>query len=432
MEKLNSKRILQAGLLQAGLAWVIRPTVLAFILIFILAFRARSDQLGQFPSRYLVPNPEWELSAIAIALFDGKGFADPYIIPTGPTAHLPPIYPYIFGLIYHIYGITAKAGLISMQFMVVTGSILCALFPWLSKKFGLGIQAGIIGGLAGAILVEWPGHGEYLTAIAMGLILLAFLKRWRAGKYAWGASVWLGVAIGVAFHLQPALLTVVLGCLIFELWWNRNSKKWGYVGVITLGIFVACLPWGWRNYTTFDSIFFIRSNFGLELRMGNHEGAVATMEVMDALGEHIHPRSHFAESVKLREIGEIAYMQGALEDARTWIKSNPTEFMRLTSLRIVNTWFGPPYNPKAALGISALTLVALIGVWRVFPSLSIPQRAALLIPLLTFPLVYYFVAYMPRYRVPIDWILFILAGSALWQLILRVQSILYSNPKNAL
>jgi hypothetical protein len=29
-------------------------------------------------------------------------------------------------------------------------------------------------------------------------------------------------------------------------------------------------------------VFFIRSNLGLELRMGNHDGAVADIEVMDA------------------------------------------------------------------------------------------------------------------------------------------------------
>ena len=45
--------------------------------------------------------------------------------------------------------------------------------------------------------------------------------------------------------------------------------------------------------------------------MGNHEGAYPAMEVMDAHEEHIHPRTHFSEARKLKEIGEIAYMNGA-------------------------------------------------------------------------------------------------------------------------
>ena len=57
--------------------------------------------------------------------------------------------------------------------------------------------------------------------------------------------------------------------------------------LVVLGISIACLPWGFRNHRTFDgAIFFVRSNFGLELRMGNHEGAHASMDVMDRIAEH--------------------------------------------------------------------------------------------------------------------------------------------------
>jgi hypothetical protein len=44
-----------------------------------------------------------------------------------------------------------------------------------------------------------------------------------------------------------------------------------------------------------------------------------------------------------------------------------------------------------------------------------PQRASLLTPLVCYPLVYYVVLYMPRYRVPLDWILLLLAGAAVWR-----------------
>jgi len=203
--------------------------------------------------------------------------------------------------------------------------------------------------------------------------------------------------------------------MLFELWWSKSQNKWGLTALMALGILIACIPWGWRNYSTFNSIFFIRSNLGLELRMGNHEGAYPAMEVMDAHEEHIHPRTHFSEARKLKEIGEIAYMNEALNDALTWIKSNPGEFTRLTGLRILHIWFGPLHDPKATAQTSVLTLLALLGLVVAWKKLSIPQRAILLIPLVTFPLIYYIVAYMPRYRVPIDWLLFMLAGSAIWQ-----------------
>jgi hypothetical protein len=408
----------------AGVDWVVRSPWRPFIFIFLLSFAIRVNQLNQIPSRHLIPNPYWELGAIAISLMESGQFANPYMIPTGPTAHLPPIYPFIFSVIYRWFGLTSTAGYVSGLFIIATGSLLYAMLPWFSDKFGLGRQSGFIGGLAGALLVEWPGHGEYPTGIVLGVLLVAFLRRWTKNSISWRGSFLLGLAVGAAFHLQPALLPVMLGCMAFELWWSRSHRRWAFLSVLALGVVIACIPWGWRNYTTFNALFFIRSNLGLELRMGNHEGAAASMEVMDAEQEHPHPRVHFTEVRKLQEAGEIEYMRQAGREALEWIRTHPGDFIWLTVQRFANLWAGPLHRPKAAAGVFALTLLAFWGAWRTFPSLTIPQRAAILIPLGTYPLIYYVVAYMPRYRVPIDWILFILAGTAVWSWIAEDNSCL--------
>jgi hypothetical protein len=292
------------------------------------------------------------------------------------------------------------------------------MLPWLSEKQGTSRYAGFIGGIAGALLLEWHGHGEYLTGIAMGLILVVFLRRWTKNNISWKGSFLLGLGIGIAFHVQPALLPVILGCMAFELWWSRNKRKWAYLSVLALGILIACIPWGWRNYTTFNALVFIRSNFGLELRLGNHEGAVPALDMIVALeGRPRHPKANFAEAKKLREIGEIAYMREATIEALEWIRGYPGDFVWLTLGRFGHVWAGPFHEPRKIVGISVLTILALWGAWRTIPNLTIPQRAAILIPLGTYPLVYYLVGYLPRYRVPIDWILFILAGAAVWGLI---------------
>ncbi|MBN2563582.1 MAG: hypothetical protein JXQ75_21900 [Phycisphaerae bacterium] len=61
-----------------------------------------------------------------------------------------------------------------------------------------------------------------------------------------------------------------------------------------------------------------------------------------------------------------------------------------------------------------LTVLAVLGAWRTIPALTTPQRAVLLIPLATYTLIYYVVAYMYRYRVPLSWILLAFAGAAVW------------------
>jgi dienelactone hydrolase len=153
-----------------------------------------------------------------------------------------------------------------------------------------------------------------------------------------------------------------------------------------LGVVLACVPWGLRNYARFDAVFFIRSNLGLELRMGNHEGVAAAMDVMDAREEHRHPRTHEREALLLREVGEVAYMRGAAREALGWIRSHPGGFLQLTASRVVHWWCGPLHDPMYALLVTALTLLALVGAWRTLPGLAIPQRAALLIPLATYGL----------------------------------------------
>ncbi len=400
---------------QAALVWLANSPDTTFLFIFILAFTIRLEALLDIPGRYLIPTTQWELSSIAISLMKTGSFADAYLIPTGPTAHLPPIYPYLFSLIYRIFGLTATAGYVSIGFMFFSASILFGMLPWLAKNFGMSVQAGILAGFFGALTVEWGGHGEFPSAIVLGIIMAAFFHRWMNEKYSFAGTFLLGLAIGASFHLQPALLPVIIGCMLFELWWSRGRNKWRLSVLMALGVLIACVPWGWRNYRTFNAVFFIRSNFGLELRMGNHEGAAPAMEVMDQNEEeHRHPAAQFSEARKLRDVGEIAYMNEALDEALIWIRSNPGEFARLTGLRILHIWFGPLHDPKTAAQTSALTLLALLGLISSWKKLLIPQRAIILIPLVTFPPVYYLVAYMPRYRVPIDWILFLLVGSVIW------------------
>lgn len=409
------------SLMRAGVDWMVRSPWRPFIIIFLLSFTIRLNQLNHINAWDLIPNARRELGAIAISLMQTGQFADPYLIPTGPTAHLPPLYPFILSLVYRWFGLTATAGYVSLLFIIVAVSLLVALLPCFSGQLGLGRQAGFLGGLSVALLKEseWPGHGEYLTGIVLGLLLVAFLRRWTEHRLSWRGSFILGLGMGAAFHLQPALLPVMLGCMAFELWWSRSRQKWSLLGVMALGILLACIPWAWRNYATFNALFFIRSNFGLELRMGNHEGAAATMEEMDAQRAYRHPTINPTEVKILRDLGEIEYMRQAGREALDWIGAHPGVFLWLTVQRFANLWLGPLRRPVEARGVFALTILALWGLWLSFPSLTVPQRAALIIPLASYPLIYYIVAYMPRYRVPIDWILIILAGAAVWSLISR-------------
>ena len=398
---------------RAVVDWIARSPWRAFIIIFLLSFAIRGYVLTLLSRDIIRPNTFRENPSIAVSLVQKGEFANPYMLPTGPTAHLPPLAPLPFALFYKLFGLTLTAGYLAWLFMAAMNSFLNGMLPWLAGRFGLGKQSGVLAGFALAFIPQWSGHGEGLTAIALGLLMVASLRRWTTSQVSVGNSFLMGIGWGIAFHVQPALLMVLLGCMVFELWWIKQ-RRWMLSAVMVLGVVVACIPWGWRNYTVFHDVFFIRSNFGLELRMGNHEGAAAAMDVMDMKGEFRHPRTHIEEARLMQEVGEMEYMRRARNEAFKWIEANPAQFGWLTVQRFLYIWFGPWYDPLTGMIVLLLTLLAVLGAWKILPKLTVPQRAVLLIPLLTFPLIYYFVAYMPRYREPVDWILFLFAGTFVW------------------
>ena len=415
MQKKLASSILKS--FQSAVEWLANSPRLAFVFIFILAFGVRAYSLRHIPVINLLPNPDRELGAIARSLTETGQFANPYIIETGPTAHLPPIPPAIFALINYWFGFTNTAGCIFIGFTIATYSVIYALMPWITDRLGSGRPAGFVGGLIGTFMVEpeLSDHGEGLAALLLGLLLVAFLDRWNNKQNSLIISLLVGLGIGVSFHVQPVLLLVFLGYFAFEIGWRKGNRKLALSNMLALGVVIACVPWAWRNYSVFHEFFFIRSNLGLELRMGNNPGAAATFEEMDRQGRYYqHPRLLTKEALKVKELGEVEYMRQALDDVLIWIKENPWKFLKLTFLRFIHFWFDPLYHLPAAAPIVAFTIIAIPGARRLFQSQSLPQRIAILTPLITYPLIYYLVPYAPRYRTPIDWIIFMFAGAEVW------------------
>lgn len=387
----------------------------AFLLIFAIAFLLRLGMLNYFPRDQIPPNPNWETGAVAISLAETGRMADPYILPTGPTAHMPPLMVVAMGLLYRFLGTGFVGGLVRWIVIMAGYSALYALLPWLGRRFSLGSEGGLIGGLVGALAVGFPGEIEGFSGLAMVLVLVAFLNRWTKSDHGAKGTFLFGIMLGIVFHLQPALLPVAVGCLAFERWLQRARNPWAPTMMI-FGILVACLPWGIRNYRTFDGIFFVRGNLGLEMYVGNHEGAHPDINVSSAENSFRHPRTDIGEARRIQEIGERLYMKEKGHEALHWIQDYPGHFLWLTTRRALFFWTGPPHRPMAAAAQTILSILALIGLVRSFRALSPPCRAVLIVPLLTYPAVFYLVAWMPRYGQPLRWLLLLLAGKALWDI----------------
>ena len=385
----------------------------AFALVFLVHLGVQGLVLTRVPERWVRPHTRFEVTAVAMSLYERGAFADPYCLPTGPTAHMPPFHPALMAATYALLGPTLTAGYAIWVFLIACYGVLYGMLPWLGDRLGLGLRPGLVAGLVGALLPRLPGYVEAPAAVAIGLMMAAFLGRWERGRATDGGSLALGLAIGFSFLVTPSLLPVALGLLAFEVVWRRRPARWRRAALVLLGMALACAPWTWRNHESLGGLFFIRSNFGLELRMGNHEGVGATLDQSARGGTERHPRTSVEEARKVQQLGELEYMRAAGREASAWVRSHPAEFARLSGLRVAQFWLGPIDDPPIAIGTTVLTLLALAGAWRVLPGMSVPQRAALLIPLATYPLVYHVVGYEPRYRQPLDGLLLLLAAAAL-------------------
>ena len=376
------------------------------------ALAVRLFFLTLVPDAAFRPDSDWELDAIAISLATRGEFADPYVVPTGPTAHLPPLPPLVMAAVIRLFGITVAAGIVAWLTGTLAQSAIWGMLPWIGERIGLGWRAGLVGALAAVPFPQWLlSHGEDIAAVMFGALVVAVVRRWESHPRP-GASLLLGAGFGLLFHAQPAFLPVFLGYLGFELWRKTDRRRWRSAGPVVLGVVVVCLPWGIRNYGALDAVFFVRSNFGLELRMGNHDGATASIETPHFQVDPRHPRALESEAVKLREMGEVPYTREAGLEARAWIAEHPGRFATLTAERFAYFWLGPLDRPPVALLFAALTGLAILGAARAFPALPRQRIAALVIPLIAYPPVYYLVPWQQRYRFPVEWILFLLAGAA--------------------
>ncbi len=93
-------------------------------------------------------------------------------------------------------------------------------------------------------------------------------------------------------------------------------------------------PWLMRNYLLFHKFIPVRSGFGLELYIGNNGYSQRWVN------SSLHPNHNDAELSEYERIGEIAYMDHKLQQAKDYIAQHPAWFVHMTFRRIIYMWTG--------------------------------------------------------------------------------------------
>jgi hypothetical protein len=378
------------------------------------------DQARKMPANLvgLVPFLN-ETGNIALSLAQGHGFSSPWWQETGPTAWLTPVYPWMVSIAYRIFGIhTPHAFYAVVLLNIIFSAATCVPIYFIAKRIaGVGAGSGaawLWAVFPNAILIpyEWIWDTS-LSALTMATILWATLEltdRQRSRDW-----ILYGTAWGLALMINPwlgSMLPVLLGWAAYR--GMRNGDLRLMRPLFALGIAIlCCVPWTVRNYIAFHKFVPLRSNFPLELWLGNNENFDENSQIVPAAD----PTKE--EIRKYIRMGESAFMAEKWRSATLFIRTHPRLEAALWERRLVATWTGEE-RPLESFQDTESSLVrvvlvtnfliavgALLGIVVLIRRRSIYAFPIAMFPIL-YPLVYYATHTSLRYRHPIDPVLLIL------------------------
>jgi hypothetical protein len=394
--------------------WIV---AIAFSLRLIVAFSLIGDQFSPERNHFSFG---WETGRIARSVALGEGFSSPLHAPTGPTAWMSPVYVYLVAAVFKVFGVyTLKSAVVVLTLNSIFSALTClAVFFIADKSFGRFVA--IRAGWAWAMFpyaIDFAASRVWADCLNTLLFSLLFLLALRMEdiKSLRTRRVWIGFGLlaGISTLACPPILLVVLllsARMFYRL--RRHQAPWVLPASLTAVMMVLVMsPWFVRNYLTFDRFIPFRSNFWLEMRVGN------TGDLSDIVPDWSHPATNKAEMAEYRRLGELNYMDVKRRQTLDYIHAYPGAFVSLTVRRVLCVWtgfwslqlfLGDPISALHAILTTIITIFMLIGLfktWRSDRSMAFPY----LLAILSFPLVYYITHAHAEYRHPIDTIIVALA-----------------------
>ncbi len=410
-------------------------------LILIVAFAARLafawDQERKIPATALATAPfAQETGNIAYSLATGKGFSNPFRRETGPTAWLTPVYPLLVAAAFKLFGTFTIHAFFFLVFLnILFSTAVCIPIFHVGKRvasFGVGAAAAWLWALfPGAIMVpfEWIWDTS-LSALLAATLLWATLavadsnrvRDWCGYGLLWGITLMTNPSLG-------SLLPFLLGWAAYRARSRAAAapSPWSFAwlkkSALALGLAIlCCVPWTIRNFVVFYRLVPLRSNFPLELYIGNNENY-----------DDQHPRfpgpiTKERETLRYFRMGETAFMDEERRKAMSFIVSHPRADLILFGDRFAAFWTGLPNALQNFLAtdswlVRALMFCAVLSGMGALAGIAVlvRRRSEYTFPLAAYPVVFPFLYYIThtslRYRHPIDPVVLLLtaiAAQAVW------------------
>ncbi len=362
----------------------------------------------------------WAFGLIARSIASGHGFGSPFAPNGSASALLPPVYSYLLAGVFKVFGIETKSSVIAALSLSSLFSALTCVPVYLISERAFGIRVAKWAGWGWAFSpygiyysADWAWSTPLVTLELAWLFYFACRIEDSSRKRDWLAY---GGLCGIAALTEPVVLAVLplLGLWgFYQLYRHHRPWKGPAVAAALAGIIVLS-PWIGRNYLLFHRFIPVRSGLGLELYIGNNGYSERWVN------SSLHPNHSDAELQEYQQNGEMAYMDHKMQQAKTYIHAHPGWFVWMTGRRILYMWTGywsfdkkylqqEPLDPPNIFVDTTMTILALVGLWRVFKiNHSLAVRFAIV--LLFYPLSYYFSHPETYYFRPVDPLIVILAA----------------------
>jgi hypothetical protein len=392
--------------------------------IFALAFVARVFVL--FAAHTWPQTEHLEVTAVATSIARGEGFSNPFAAyPTGPTAHVAPLYPYLVAGILSVFGPSA-GDLIKQLLACATSAAIYAYVPALAVMTGFSRKVGILAGFLGAVSLvsievevvgKWEGH---LGALLFVIAITFWLRHIRSGKLSASKAALSGIVWGFLFLTSPSFITVLCAlCLVLAIRCRREKQVFVYIATVAVVAALVVTPWIIRNYRTFGALFWIRSNAGLEFYVSNAPGTKITLaENVRGVFTKIHPNLSRTVGERFVEMGEVAFNRDYMAKFKETVRSDPGRFLKMTVARALWMWFPVTAHPIRDnvlirdIYSCAISVMALIGLFLLPGKLEM-GTLTLITAFFSYQVLYWFVQAATRYRFPLAWIYCLLCSYAL-------------------
>jgi 4-amino-4-deoxy-L-arabinose transferase-like glycosyltransferase len=364
----------------------------------------------------------WEQGNVARALLAGKGFGSP-LVSNQPSAIMPPVYPLIVAGFFRFFGIHTVASITAIHvFDCLINSLACIpIFLVARRSFGERVAwwaawgwAFFPYGIYFAAAWAWSTH-----LLLLCLCWLIYLAQDMERSSRLGLWAGFGLLAGFAGLTEPSALVAVAFLMVLACWRLAvDGKRWLVPGVVaSLTVAAALSPWMIRNALVIHHFIPMRDSMGLELWLGNNGNS------LHWTNNNLSPLHDARELADYNSMGELAYMNHKMQQAKAYIHDHPAWYAWMCVRRAVYLWTGywsfnrdylalEPMDPANIPFATALTLLGLLGfltAWRKTPFEAIRYCSVLFL----YPAMYYFI-HPEAYRMrPLDPLLLILGCHAI-------------------